>query len=112
MGQGAWTALPQIAAEALGLHIDHVDFRSGVSHLPDGGVAGGNLEGRGKVETMTFKKPRLMLRKIGEIALGDRWEGDLKVDGNQILIGKDKGPLSKVEPSPSRVIKIDEQPRP
>ena len=42
MGQGAWTALPQIAAEALGLHIDQLDFRSGVSHLPDGGVAGGS----------------------------------------------------------------------
>jgi xanthine dehydrogenase YagR molybdenum-binding subunit len=42
MGQGAWTALPQIAAEALGLHIDHIDFRSGVSHLPDGGVVGGS----------------------------------------------------------------------
>jgi xanthine dehydrogenase YagR molybdenum-binding subunit len=42
MGQGAWTALPQIAAEALGLHIDHIDFRSGASHLPDGGVAGGS----------------------------------------------------------------------
>ena len=42
MGQGAWTALPQIAAETLGLHIDQLDFRSGVSHLPDGGVAGGS----------------------------------------------------------------------
>ncbi len=42
MGQGAWTALAQIAAETLGLHIDQVDFRSGVSNLPDGGVAGGS----------------------------------------------------------------------
>jgi xanthine dehydrogenase YagR molybdenum-binding subunit len=42
MGQGAWTALAQIAAEALGVHIDQVEFLSGVSTLPDGGVAGGS----------------------------------------------------------------------
>ena len=42
MGQGAWTALAQIAAESLGVHIDQVEFRSGVSSLPDGGVAGGS----------------------------------------------------------------------
>ena len=29
MGQGAWTALPQIAAEALGLDPDQVEFHSG-----------------------------------------------------------------------------------
>ncbi len=42
MGQGAWTALAQIAAEALGLDPDLVEFRSGVSDLPDAGVAGGS----------------------------------------------------------------------
>lgn len=42
MGQGAWTALAQIAAEALGLHPDDIEFRSGVSTLPDAGVAGGS----------------------------------------------------------------------
>ncbi len=42
MGQGAWTALAQIAAEALGLDADQVEFRSGSSDLPDGGVAGGS----------------------------------------------------------------------
>jgi xanthine dehydrogenase YagR molybdenum-binding subunit len=42
MGQGAWTALAQIAADALGLDLDHLDFRSGNSDLPDGGIAGGS----------------------------------------------------------------------
>jgi xanthine dehydrogenase YagR molybdenum-binding subunit len=42
MGQGAWTALPQIAADALGLDIDQVEFRSGSSDLPDAGIAGGS----------------------------------------------------------------------
>ncbi|SES31225.1 xanthine dehydrogenase family protein molybdopterin-binding subunit [Rhizobium sp. NFR03] len=42
MGQGAWTALAQIAAEALGLEPDQVEFHSGLSTLPDAGVAGGS----------------------------------------------------------------------
>ncbi len=42
MGQGAWTALLQIAADSLGLDADKVEFRAGDSELPDGGVAGGS----------------------------------------------------------------------
>lgn len=42
MGQGAWTALAQIAAETLGLDPDQVELRSGISSLPDGGIAGGS----------------------------------------------------------------------
>jgi xanthine dehydrogenase YagR molybdenum-binding subunit len=42
MGQGAWTALAQIAADGLGLDIDSVEFRSGASDLPDAGIAGGS----------------------------------------------------------------------
>ena len=42
MGQGAWTALAQIAADRLGLDIDQVEFRSGNSDLPDAGIAGGS----------------------------------------------------------------------
>jgi xanthine dehydrogenase YagR molybdenum-binding subunit len=42
MGQGARTALAQIAADALGLDLDAVEFRSGSSDLPDAGIAGGS----------------------------------------------------------------------
>jgi xanthine dehydrogenase YagR molybdenum-binding subunit len=42
MGQGAWTALAQIAADSLGLEPNSVEFRSGTSDLPDGGIAGGS----------------------------------------------------------------------
>jgi xanthine dehydrogenase YagR molybdenum-binding subunit len=42
MGQGAWTAFAQIAADALGLDIDHLDYRAGSSDLPDTGIAGGS----------------------------------------------------------------------
>ncbi len=42
MGQGAWTALAQIAADSLGLDLTAMEFRSGTSDLPDAGIAGGS----------------------------------------------------------------------
>lgn len=42
MGQGAWTALAQVAADSLGLEADDLEFRSGSSDLPDAGIAGGS----------------------------------------------------------------------
>src|SRR5260221_870216 len=42
MGQGAWTALAQIAADGLGLDIEQVEFKAGSSDLPDAGIAGGS----------------------------------------------------------------------
>lgn len=34
---------------------------------------------------------RLLIKKRGEIPLGDRWDGDLKVEWDSIFIGKDHG---------------------
>ena len=42
MGQGAWTALAQIAADALGVDMAELDFQIGTSDLPNGGIAGGS----------------------------------------------------------------------
>lgn len=42
MGQGALTALAQIAADGLALDVDRVEFRTGTSDLPNGGIAGGS----------------------------------------------------------------------
>jgi xanthine dehydrogenase YagR molybdenum-binding subunit len=42
MGQGAWTAFAQIAADSLGLALDQTEFRAGTSDLPDAGIAGGS----------------------------------------------------------------------
>ena len=42
MGQGAGTALAQIAADAVGLALERIEFRSGHSDLPDAGIAGGS----------------------------------------------------------------------
>jgi xanthine dehydrogenase YagR molybdenum-binding subunit len=42
MGQGAWTAFAQIAADSLGLNLDQTEFKAGTSDLPDAGIAGGS----------------------------------------------------------------------
>jgi xanthine dehydrogenase YagR molybdenum-binding subunit len=42
MGQGAWTAFAQIAADGLGLELEQMEFRAGTSDLPDAGIAGGS----------------------------------------------------------------------
>lgn len=42
MGQGAWTAFAQIAADSLGLDLDQLEFKAGTSDLPDAGIAGGS----------------------------------------------------------------------
>ncbi len=42
MGQGAWTALAQIAADGLGIDLDRLTFNMGSSTLPSGGIAGGS----------------------------------------------------------------------
>jgi xanthine dehydrogenase YagR molybdenum-binding subunit len=42
MGQGAWTAFAQIAADGMGLDLDRLEFRAGTSDLPDAGIAGGS----------------------------------------------------------------------
>jgi uncharacterized protein len=75
-------------------------------------ASGGSLDstGTGKNEAMTFKKKRTLIRKLGEIGLGDRWEGRLKISGNEISIGKDTGFLSDKGPSRSRLIKVEFQP--
>jgi xanthine dehydrogenase YagR molybdenum-binding subunit len=42
MGQGAWTAFAQIAADGLGLDLEALEFKAGTSDLPDAGIAGGS----------------------------------------------------------------------
>jgi uncharacterized protein YecT (DUF1311 family) len=64
----------------------------------------------GSVQTLTFRKNRLVIKKVGEIGLGDRWDGSLAVGGNVISIGKDTGALSRVEGIPARVVKIESPP--
>jgi xanthine dehydrogenase YagR molybdenum-binding subunit len=71
MGQGAWTALAQIAADALGLDLDRLDFRSGSSDLPDGGIAGGSAH-TATAGTAIHNAGADAIARLAELATGDQ----------------------------------------
>jgi xanthine dehydrogenase YagR molybdenum-binding subunit len=70
MGQGAWTALAQIGAEALGLDADRVEIHSGLSSLPDGGVAGGSAH-TASAGLALHNAGEDAIAKLAELATGD-----------------------------------------
>ena len=70
MGQGAWTALAQIAADGLGLDIDQVEFRSGTSDLPDAGIAGGSAH-TATAGMAIHNAGADVIAKLADLATGD-----------------------------------------
>ena len=34
------------------------------------------------------------MKKVGQLSLGDRWGGELRVQGNKVVVGKDTGQYS------------------
>jgi xanthine dehydrogenase YagR molybdenum-binding subunit len=70
MGQGAWTALAQIAADSLGLDLERLEFRSGSSDLPDAGIAGGS--GHTATAGMAIHRAGTdAIDKLADLAMGD-----------------------------------------
>jgi xanthine dehydrogenase YagR molybdenum-binding subunit len=69
MGQGAWTALAQIAADGLGL--DEVEFRSGTSDLPDAGIAGGSAH-TATAGMAIHNAGAAVIAKLADLATGDQ----------------------------------------
>ncbi|CAM3065810.1 xanthine dehydrogenase family protein molybdopterin-binding subunit [Paracoccus nototheniae] len=70
MGQGAWTALAQIAADGLGIDVDRLEFRSGHSDLPDAGIAGGSGH-TATAGTALFNAGADTVRQLAQIATAD-----------------------------------------
>jgi xanthine dehydrogenase YagR molybdenum-binding subunit len=70
MGQGAWTALAQIAADGLGLDLEHVEFRAGTSDLPDAGIAGGSAH-TATAGMAIHNAAAAVTAKLADLATGD-----------------------------------------
>src|SRR5277367_349148 len=71
MGQGAWTALAQIAADALALDMEELEFRSGTSDLPDAGIAGGSAH-TATAGTAIHNAGADVIARLAELATNDR----------------------------------------
>jgi xanthine dehydrogenase YagR molybdenum-binding subunit len=71
MGQGAWTALAQISADALGLDYEHIEFRSGRSDLPDSGIGGGSAH-TATAGAAIHDAGANVIAKLAELATGDQ----------------------------------------
>jgi len=87
MGQGAWTALAQIAADGLGLDIAQVEFRSGTSDLPDGGIAGGSAH-TATAGMAIHNAGAAVIAKLADLATNDQ-RSPLFGAGNAGVIARD-----------------------
>ena len=87
MGQGAWTALAQIAADGLALDLEQVEFRSGTSDLPDAGIAGGSAH-TATAGMALHNAGAAAIAKLADIAATDR-RSPLFGAGNAGVIARD-----------------------
>jgi len=87
MGQGAWTALAQIAADGLGLPLDRVEFRSGRSDLPDAGIAGGSAHTATAGQAI-YNAGAAVIAKLADLATRDE-RSRLFGAGNAGVIARD-----------------------
>jgi xanthine dehydrogenase YagR molybdenum-binding subunit len=83
IGTGAWTALSQIAADALGVGMGDVELRIGDSRLPFAGGAGGStgLASWGSAVVLTAREVRRRLESLGGRLPPDGVTVDGGVDG-------------------------------
>jgi Aerobic-type carbon monoxide dehydrogenase, large subunit CoxL/CutL homologs len=87
MGQGAWTAFAQIAADSLGLDFDRVEFRSGTSDLPDAGIAGGSAH-TATAGTAIHNAGAAVIAKLADLATSDQ-RSPLFGAGNAGVVARD-----------------------
>jgi len=94
MGQGALTALVQIAADSLGLPMDAVEFRSGRSDLPDAGIAGGSMH-TASAGMAIHAAGQNVIAKLAQLAFDDE-RSPLKGAGNAGVAAR-QGRLYRVD---------------
>jgi xanthine dehydrogenase YagR molybdenum-binding subunit len=71
MGQGAWTAFAQIAADGLGLELEALEFKAGTSDLPDAGIAGGSAH-TATAGMAIHNAGAAVVAKLADLATGDQ----------------------------------------
>jgi xanthine dehydrogenase YagR molybdenum-binding subunit len=87
MGQGAWTAFAQIAADGLGLDLERTEFKAGTSDLPDAGIAGGSAH-TATAGTAIHNAGAAVIAKLADLAMGDE-RSPLFGAGNAGVIARD-----------------------
>jgi xanthine dehydrogenase YagR molybdenum-binding subunit len=87
MGQGAWTALAQIAADALALDLEQVAFKAGTSDLPDAGIAGGSAH-TATAGSAIHNAGAAVIGKLAELATSDQ-NSPLFGAGNAGVVARD-----------------------
>jgi xanthine dehydrogenase YagR molybdenum-binding subunit len=87
MGQGAWTAFAQIAADSLGLDLDKIEFRAGTSDLPDAGIAGGSAH-TATAGMAIHGAGADVIAKLADIAMNDK-RSALYGAGNAGVLARD-----------------------
>jgi xanthine dehydrogenase YagR molybdenum-binding subunit len=87
MGQGAWTAFAQIAADALGLDLEQLEFKAGTSDLPDAGIAGGSAH-TATAGSAIHNAGAAVIGKLAELATSDR-KSPLFGAGNAGVVARD-----------------------
>jgi len=77
LGTGAWTVLPQITADALGVPVEHVEARIGDTRYPFATVAGGS-SGTSTWGTAAVEAAKAFREKFGtDPADGDETDGEV-----------------------------------
>ncbi len=87
MGQGAWTAFAQIAADALALDLEKIEFKAGTSDLPDAGIAGGSAH-TATVGAAIHNAGANVIAKLAELATNDQ-RSPLFGAGNAGVVARD-----------------------
>jgi xanthine dehydrogenase YagR molybdenum-binding subunit len=87
MGQGAWTAFAQVAADSLGLPMEKLEFRGGHSDLPDAGLAGGSAH-MATAGNAIHRAGGAVIAKLAELAMSDE-RSPLYGAGNAGIVARD-----------------------
>ena len=87
MGQGAWTAFAQIAADGLGLDLEALEFKAGTSDLPDAGIAGGSAH-TATAGMAIHNAGAAVIAKLADLATGDE-RSPLFGAGNAGVVARD-----------------------